>query len=333
MQDEQLPVHQLEHAEPTVIHKPEEDMTLLARWLQRGIEQGARFWFLLGGVIVVLVAVAVLTSGVVASKSTVSEAWNELTQAKTVEERLKIAGEYPETPVALWAKLQSAQEEYAYGIEDLTSGTRNATAGSRLLKALKLFQEVAKEAPKDSPQRLGAMFGAARTLEARNELTEAIEQYREVATKFPNTPEAKQALAFAKALEEPVNIQFYKELYAYKAPANPEGGGIGGPGSMFNGLLPPPGSGNGLRSPLLDMPVPSGLDAPPTSTPTVPPPVETPKAEAPKPEAPKTEAPKPEVPKTEAPKTEAPKAETPAPAAPTTPALPADPFKPTEPPK
>jgi tetratricopeptide (TPR) repeat protein len=304
----------LEHAEPTVIHNPEQDMTILARWLQRGMEQGSRFWLLLGGVIVVLFALAILSSGIMATKSTTNDAWIDLTQAKTVEDRLKIAEAHANTPVALWAKLQSAQEEYAYGIDDLTSGTRLTTAGPRLAKALKLFQEVAKEAPKDSSQMLGAMFGAARTLEARNELSLAIEQYRELATKFPNTPEAKQSLMLAKALEEPVNIQFYKELYAYKAPTNALPGGPGDPSSFLNGALPPLGSG--AKSPGASFPVPPGLDAPPTTTPTIPPPAETPKAEAPK---------------TQAPKAETPKAEAPAP--PSAPATPVEPPKTAAPPK
>jgi hypothetical protein len=310
MKDDQIPVHQLEHAEPTVIHHPEEDMTILARWLQRGMEQGSRFWLMVGGFVVVLAAIAVLTSGLVASRSASSEAWGELTRAKTVEDRLEIAKAHPDTPVSLWAKLLSAQEEYVNGIDDLTSGTRKETAGPRLSKALQLFQEVAKEAPKDSSQTLGALFGVARTLEARNELTEAKEKYREVATRFPNAPEAKQALALAKALEEPVNIQFYKELYAYKAPANPAPGGIGGPGSIFNNLIPPPGSSS--RSPLLDMPVPTDLDAPPASNLKVPAPAETSKTEAPKPEAPKIETP---------------------PAPPSTPTKPSEPPKTVEPPK
>ncbi len=305
MKDDQIPVHQLDHTEPTVIQHPEEDMTVLARWLQRGMEQGARFWLLLGGVIVALVAIAVLTSGLAAGKTGTSEAWLEVTQAKTVEDRLKIATEHPNTPVALWAKLLSAQEEYTNGVNDLTSGSRKETSGPRLLKALKLFQEVAKEASNDSTQRLVALFGAARTLEARNELPDAIEQYREVATKFPNTPEAKQALALAKALEEPVNIEFYKELYAYKPPANqpPAGSGIGDAGSLFKNLVPP--SGSMTKSPGADIPVPADLAAPPATTtpnPVTPPPVETPKTEVPKTETPKVEAPKAEVPKVEAPK-------------------------------
>ena len=61
--------HEFEHAEPALIHDPEQDMTILARWLHRGMQQGPRFWYLLGGVVVAvilvgtIVAVAVLTRG------------------------------------------------------------------------------------------------------------------------------------------------------------------------------------------------------------------------------------------------------------------------------
>ena len=319
MKDEPRPVHQLEHAEPTVIHHPEQDMTILARWLHYGMEQGARFWLLLGGVVAVIVAIAALSSGLAASKSAGSEAWVELTQAKTAEERLKIAEAYPATPAADWAKLQVAYEEYDNGLVDLTTPGKKESAGPKLKKALELFQQVAKDAPKDSSQALGASLGVARTLEARDELPEAIQQYRELATKFPNTPEAKQALALAKALEEPENVTFYKELYAYKPPAGPSAGGpmdFRTPPPLIPGMTPGFGSGPGSslnQKSFLNQPAPAGLDAPPPSTgPTS-----------------ALEPPKTEVPKAEEPKAEAPKAETPA-LAPTTPA-PAE--KPATPPK
>ena len=308
MKDEHPPVHQLEHAEPIVIHHPEEDMTILARWLQRAMEQGPKFWLLVGGAVAALVLIAVIASGLSAGKSAASEAWSELTQAKTVEERIKIADAHPNTPVAGWAKLLSAEEEYANGVDDLTTPGKRESAGPRLKKALDLFQQVAKEAPANTSQALGGMFGAARTLEARNELPEAIEQYRLVATKFPNTPEAKQALALAKALEEPTNVQFYKELYAYKPPAAPTSSGLGGPGS----LIPPPANfdfGPSTKSFLPDMNVPQGLDAPPPSTgPT--PAAEPPKGEATRKDeipAPSTPAPPADAAKAEAPKAELPK--------------------------
>jgi tetratricopeptide (TPR) repeat protein len=309
MKDEHVPVKEHEHAEPTVIHHPEEDMTVLARWLQHGMEQGARFWLLLGGVVLALAVLAFLSSGVLAGKATGNEAWLELTQAKTVEERLKVADAHPDTPAAGWARLYSAREEYDNGVDDLTTPGRKELAGPRLKKALDLFRQVAKEAGKDTSQAVGGLFGAARTLEARNELPEAIEQYKLVIERFPNTPEAKQSQVLIKALEEPINQLFYKELYAYKpptpTPSTPLPGmgtsgleGFGGPGS----LLTPPNLGLGQPStpstPSNMTPPPAGLDAPPPSTAPVPA-SEPPKTEAPKKaEAPApTEAPKPEPPK------------------------------------
>ena len=254
------------------------------------MEQGARFWLLLAGAVLVVVAVALLNGGLVAGKTSGNEAWSDLTQAKSVEERLKIAEAHPHTPAAGWAKLMSAQEEYAYGVEDLTTPGKKDTAGPRLAKALKLFQEVAGDAGKDISQAVGGLFGAARTLEARNELDEAIKQYKLVVERFPGTPEAKQSLALIKALEDPQNRMFYKELWAYKPPANPTPlptaplGGLGGADSLFS----PPSFGQGQPSrsifPANTAP-PADLDAPPPSTAPVPA-LEPPKAEAPKKEEP-----------------------------------------------
>ena len=191
MKDEQIPVHQLDHAEPTVIHHPEEDMTILARWLQHGMKQGLQFWLLIGGVVVVLLAIAGLSGGLMGAKADGSEAWVELTQAKGAEDKLKIAEAHPNTPVAGWARIDAAEEEYTNGINDLTSPGKKELAGPRLKKALDLFEQVAKEAPKDSTQQIAATFGAARALEARNELPEAIAKYRDLANRFPNAPEAQ----------------------------------------------------------------------------------------------------------------------------------------------
>ena len=313
MKDDHAPAHEYDHAEPTVIHHPEEDLTALARWLRHAMERGAQFWVLVGLAVLVLGAVAFISSGLVAGSSSDSEAWSELTTAKTVEDHLKIAEAHPGTPVSGWAKLQAAKEEFDTGVNDLTAPGRKELAGPRLAKALKLFQEVAKEA-KNTSQAVGGLFGAARTLEARNELDEAIAEYKKVVEKFPDTPSARQSRAMIKALGEPANRLFYKELYTYAPKPTlsstpppesqlPGSGGIGGPGSIFT----PPTDFRLPTSPSTpsNNAAPAGLDAPPPTSPTTPPPtLEPPKAE----ESKKVEAPKP----AEAPKTEAPKAEPPA---------------------
>ncbi|WP_435010488.1 tetratricopeptide repeat protein [Tundrisphaera lichenicola] len=285
MKDE--PVHEHEHLTPTVIHHPEEDMTILARWLQRGMEQGAKFWLLVGGVMVAITALVVISSGLAAGTSANGQAWIELIPAKTAEDQLKVAEAFPKTPVAEWAKLRAAYEEYDNGLVDLTTPGKKETAGPRLKKALDLFGQVAAEAPKESSQAIGAALGVARTLEARNELPEAIKQYKFVASNWAGTPEAKQAEEFAKALEDPENVRFYQELYAYKPPTTP---------AVSPSLtLPPNGTGSfDFKSIIPDTPPPAGLDAPPPSTSPVPvtptPESATPTPEPAKPEESKTEA-------------------------------------------
>ena len=98
------------------------------------------------------------------------------------------------------------------------SPTSPTTVTSRSLssrKALDLFDRLAAEAPKDSYQARAAALGKAGSLEARNELGKAIEQYELVVKNWPGTPEADQAKLIAQALQLPEAAGFYKELYAY----------------------------------------------------------------------------------------------------------------------
>ena len=102
---------------------------------------------------------------------------------------------------------------------------------------------MARDAPKDSPQARAAALGKARTLEARNEIAKAIDQYQLVEKTWPGTPEATQAKRLAEELKKPEAAAFYKELYAY---------------SPTKVTLPPLGTQN------LDMPL---LPAPGSSSP------------------------------------------------------------------
>lgn len=209
--------HEFEHAAPTVIHDPEQDMTILARWLHRGMARGPKFWYLLGGVVVVIVLVSMLANGLARGRSSVGKAWSELNAAQTPSQKVEVADAYPGSEVARVARLQAATDYFFTATRDLPANRE--AAGPQLQNALKHFQQVAKEAPKDSPEALAAAFGAARTLEARNELPEAIDAYKAVASGWPGTPEAKQAQALAGRLTDPEVVAFYKELYTYKAPS------------------------------------------------------------------------------------------------------------------
>ena len=257
---------------------------------------------------VAIFVIALLTSGLAAGKAAGNQAWEDMVPAKTPEEYLKVAEAYPKAPVADWARIQAATEEYSSGIEALRDPKqRDLLAAPRLDKALDLFRQIVKDAPKDSSQALGAALGIARTLEARNKLPEAIEKYRWVASTYPNTPEAKQALALAKTLEDPVNVAFYKELYAYTPPT----AGVR-PSSTFPNFAPNFGTGSGspsTKSFLNDIaPPPETSTTPPPPAPVSPgPAVEPLKAETKAPAPAPTETPKPATPQ---------------------PDLPADPFAP-----
>src|SRR3954471_13467280 len=65
MRDEQHlpPRHELNHAVPTVIHHPEEDMPLLARWLRHAMENPTRFWSLIAGLVIVVTGLGIVSSG------------------------------------------------------------------------------------------------------------------------------------------------------------------------------------------------------------------------------------------------------------------------------
>ena len=303
--DDPRPIGELEPP-PNANTRVDDDPTILARWLYRAYGQGPIFWVILGGLGVAFLGLTFIVSSLSAAKSVTSEAWFGLIPAKTAEDQLKIADANPRTPVADWARLQAAYEEYRTGLDDLTTAGKRESAGPRLKRALDLFSQVAREAPKDAPQSRGAAFAVARVLEARNELPEAIKQYRLVAETWKDSPEARQSLALAKNLEDPTSVQCYKDLYTAKP-----GLGLGGtdlippmptpvtaPGAKPIDLIP--GGSNAGKSFLPpDVLGPAGIDPPPTSAPLNPGPATPPatppatKAEIP----PAIPAPTPEPPK------------------------------------
>jgi tetratricopeptide (TPR) repeat protein len=237
--------HQFDHVVPTVIHHPEEKMTALGRWTHRLLKdrQNAATW---GAVIVAGLLLGVVAWNVGWSRSRTTELWNEIESAKKTDDRVALAKENPASPAASWALLQAATEFYNQALADMPNN--RDVAGPMFKRALDLFDQVVREAPKDSPQARAAALGEARSLEARYELSKAIEQYRLVAKTWPSTPEAAEAAQLADALEKPEAAAFYKELFAYsptKVTLPPLGSGslnlpFGGPA----GSTPPTAGGS-----------------------------------------------------------------------------------------
>jgi hypothetical protein len=209
-----LPVrHQFDHAVPTVIHHPEEKMTVLARWAHHVILDPKKYvtWALsIAAGVVVLVAIWNWTT---TDRSRTSEIWAQLKQAKKPEDRVEIAKKYPNSPASMWTLLQVASENYNLGLADMPNNRDVALQSFK--KAQALYDEVVEKAPKESFQARVALLGKARTLECRNERDEAIKQYELVGTKWPDSAEAVQASELAAALRKPEAAAFYKDLYKY----------------------------------------------------------------------------------------------------------------------
>jgi tetratricopeptide (TPR) repeat protein len=253
-----IPVrHQLEHEVPTVIHHPEEKMTALGRLTFRVLQEPRKYstWALavLLGILALVVGMNFSSGG----RSRSSEAWTKLETAKKAEQRVDVAKEYPNTLVSTWALLQAATEYHNLALADLPNNADVAL--SQFKKALELFDQVSREAPTESFQARAALWGKARTLEARNDLPQAIEQYELIVKKWPEAPEAGQAKQMIEALKRPEAASFYKELYTYR-PARV--------------TLPPLGSEDlNLPSTGLNLP-PASLTAPAQPTPLINMPVE-----------------------------------------------------------
>ncbi|AMV38711.1 tetratricopeptide repeat protein [Planctomyces sp. SH-PL62] len=304
------PRHQFDHATPTVIHDPEQDMTLLARWMHRAMKDPVKFWGVLGGLVVAILAVVLAVNMFGARGGSQSDVWNQLDEAKNADDQLAIAKANPESPAAPWATFQAASRLYQSGVADLPSNSEAALQS--LKKAADLYDQLAKSEPKDSPVATAAAFGMARALEARNELPKAVDQYKLVAETWPDTAEAAEAKKLAAELQKPEAVSFYKELYEYK-PTKVSLPPLGSESLDFPPVVPSPTDAP-IDGSLLIPPPPSSPEAPKAeAAPAEAPKAEAAPAEAPKAEAAPAEAPKPEAVPAEAPKAEAAPAEAPKP--------------------
>src|SRR5262245_21095557 len=164
-----IPVrHQFDHEVPTVIHHPEEKMTALARLTHRVIKDPGKYLTWALGILAVLGVIVVASNWGSSSDTKSAAVWTKLDSATKPEDLIETAKSYPGTVASEWAYVRAANEYFNTAMGDLPNNREVAV--SNLKRALDLYEQVAKEAPKDSYQARVALLGKARCLEARNEL-------------------------------------------------------------------------------------------------------------------------------------------------------------------
>lgn len=316
-----LPEHHA-HSEHGPYHDAERHDTALLRWYKHSKDKP---WFRPAALAAVIApfALVYLAMGWRAGASREEAGWRELAavgdQPAEIEQ---IADQFQGTRVALFANFRAANAEFVRGVRDLPGNPDSAR--DSLDKAIEMFRATAEGAEPNSRLAVMARFGLARAHEARNELSKALDEYKLVIERFPDSPEAARAKKIVELLERPETRTFYDELLAYKPSVTlPPGGGEpisvppppDSPLAPDNPLLPPvdlnapvttPPPADPEAAPSLTPPE-SGADPTPTPAPA---PAPAPEGETPKEEAPTSEPPA--APPAEAPP--APAAEPPAPA-------------------
>lgn len=304
--------------ETHIHHEPEP--TILARWLQQGMEQGPIFWVATALVVAGIGALVFYTNRQAGAGSKAQEAWSELAAisddptaslfnsaiASDVPEQLEeVASAHPDTTAAAFARLQAASILLREASGELAS-TRRTDAVGKLLEADELFNDILAKATEPTIRRIAA-FGAARSAEARLGLSledsnrpkpsEVVALYEKVVADFPNTPEADRAKQLATRLGDEDSLAFYDRLAKFDPDAVLIPPPPGSPSSLMPGSTLAPGESGGLMDLLkqgssssTDLPAPIDIPAPTPPVEEAIPPVGAPTEPTPPP----TDRPKPE---------------------------------------
>jgi predicted negative regulator of RcsB-dependent stress response len=243
----------------------------LARWIE-----AAKPYSRAALAVVIVVAAALFGWAYLSSQNTrhVADGWTEFFDAvggrnPDPRELLRdISTRYSGTMVAQWARLTLADIELDEGTNRLLQDRKPAR--DELREASQSFQSLLREASHPTILQR-ATFGLARAHEALGELEKARNEYRSLATQWPEGPYAAAAKARANDLEQAGTKGFYDWLAKYEPPA-PLSKAPGTPGVRPD-FLTEPDSGGILT-------LPSATPAAPG--PTLPSAITEPAAEKPK---------------------------------------------------
>jgi hypothetical protein len=201
---------------------------VLADWIGKHLESVRPYSKVIGGVVVVVLVVALAAAYIRSDLvSKTDAAWEDYytALAERDESRMQaVANEHPGETAALWAALSEGDLELARGVDALFTNRNDAV--DSLLKAENQYQKVREAAVGFPIIQQRAWYGLAQIYESRAKteqtLKKAIDCYNEVAKVDPNNAFGKLASERAALLEDPnADVDGWYRAFWQHEPAPP----------------------------------------------------------------------------------------------------------------
>jgi len=177
----------------------------LDRWLDK-LEPYSNH--ILGGILLATAIAVGVILWMRTSEASVAAGWTELSSARSAEDFLKVAEDYPDSNAAQWARLRAARMLYVRAVD--TSLTNRSVSDDDFNQARDLFNGLLKSNP-PKEVREAALDGIARVLESTSsgDTKDAIDAYETLVREFPDSVNADYAKHRIEVLKKPEVQEFY----------------------------------------------------------------------------------------------------------------------------
>ena len=195
---------------------------------REGFGRPSNTWLLIWGGIIAVVAL-VIGLKVYSNVRTRNQSaeWLQLAEADNLSDVERIAEKNPKAKPTQIARFQLARVYLRRGMEHFVSTTPDGRKDALrdLDEAAKLYGELATEVKDNSLLTQEALLGVGKAREALNELDDALAAYEQLADRYPDSVDGKEAAERAKKLKENREqvSAFYKALdNKASPPTNPK---------------------------------------------------------------------------------------------------------------
>lgn len=196
---------------PEFHYHHEAEKTELEKWLRNGAKKVEPYTNqILIGVIAIAVAAAIAIYAFRTTRATETVAWQSYLSAESPEDYLKVAENYPNGEVAVWAALQAGRRYLDEGLGPAL--TDRESSDKSLTNAKDAFTKVLNNANATDPAKADAIYGLATALEvlSGDDLSQAVEQYQRLIDNYPTSDHVAWAEKRIEELKKDSVIAFYK---------------------------------------------------------------------------------------------------------------------------